>query len=47
LVLLRHGQTDHNVERRMQGHLDAELTAQGPGQAAAVAPGIAALGRTG
>ena len=31
LVLLRHGQTDYNVERRMQGHLDAELTADGPG----------------
>ena len=44
LVLLRHGQTDHNVERRMQGHLDAELTAAGLAQAAAVAPGIAALG---
>ena len=44
LVLLRHGQTDHNVERRMQGHLDAELTAEGLAQAAAVAPGIAALG---
>jgi 2,3-bisphosphoglycerate-dependent phosphoglycerate mutase/probable phosphoglycerate mutase len=44
LVLLRHGQTDHNVERRMQGHFDAELTAEGLAQAAAVAPGIAALG---
>ena len=26
LVLLRHGQTDYNVQGRMQGHLDAELT---------------------
>ena len=39
LVLLRHGQTDHNVERRMQGHFDAELTAEGLAQAAGRRPG--------
>jgi 2,3-bisphosphoglycerate-dependent phosphoglycerate mutase/probable phosphoglycerate mutase len=44
LVLLRHGQTDHNVEGRMQGHLDSLLTEAGRAQAAAVAPSIAALG---
>ena len=44
LVLLRHGQTAFNVEGRMQGHLDSQLTALGRAQAAAVAPVIAALG---
>jgi glucosyl-3-phosphoglycerate phosphatase len=44
LVLLRHGQTNYNVEGRMQGHLDVLLTDAGHAQAAAVAPGIAALG---
>ncbi|MBA3906998.1 MAG: histidine phosphatase family protein [Pseudonocardiales bacterium] len=44
LVLLRHGQTNYNVEGRMQGHLDVLLTETGHAQAAAVAPGIAALG---
>ena len=43
LILLRHGQTDFNVRGRMQGHLDALLTPTGHAQAAAVAPGIAAL----
>lgn len=43
VVLLRHGQTDHNVTGRMQGHLDSVLTDDGHGQAAAVAPRIAAL----
>lgn len=44
LVLLRHGQTDYNVEGRMQGHIDSHLTAEGHAQAAAVAPAIARLG---
>ena len=44
LVLLRHGQTDYNLQGRMQGHLDVELTEGGLAQAAVVAPGIAALG---
>jgi 2,3-bisphosphoglycerate-dependent phosphoglycerate mutase/probable phosphoglycerate mutase len=33
LVMVRHGQTDFNVEGRMQGHLDSELTATGVDQA--------------
>lgn len=43
LVLLRHGQTDFNVAGRMQGHLESMLTATGLGQAARVAPLIAAM----
>lgn len=43
LVLLRHGQTDHNINGRMQGHLDSVLTDIGRAQAEAVAPAIAAL----
>lgn len=43
LVLLRHGQTDHNVDGRMQGHKDSLLTEAGLAQAAAVAPAIAGL----
>jgi 2,3-bisphosphoglycerate-dependent phosphoglycerate mutase/probable phosphoglycerate mutase len=43
LILLRHGQTDYNVEGRMQGHLDSHLTAAGPYQAAAAAPVLAEL----
>ncbi|AEA24234.1 Phosphoglycerate mutase [Pseudonocardia dioxanivorans CB1190] len=41
VVLLRHGQTDHNVDGRMQGHVDSTLTARGLGQARAVAPELA------
>jgi 2,3-bisphosphoglycerate-dependent phosphoglycerate mutase len=37
LVLVRHGETAWNLERRMQGHLDSELTATGRAQAAALA----------
>jgi probable phosphoglycerate mutase len=43
LVLLRHGQTDWNARRRIQGQLDSQLDATGLAQAAAVAPQIAAL----
>ena len=43
LVLLRHGQTSWNAERRIQGQLDSELDDTGHRQAAAVAPAIAAL----
>lgn len=43
LVLLRHGQTDYNVDGRMQGHLDSVLTERGRAQAATVAPEVAAL----
>lgn len=44
LVLLRHGQTDWNRVRRVQGQLDAELDDTGRRQAAEVAPLIAAMG---
>jgi glucosyl-3-phosphoglycerate phosphatase len=37
LVMVRHGQTDFNVEGRMQGHLESELTAFGQEQALATA----------
>lgn len=43
LVLLRHGQTDYNVEGRMQGHIDSMLTAEGREQATDAAPAIARL----
>ena len=44
LVLLRHGQTDFNVEGRVQGHLDSRLTDGGREQAALVAQELARLG---
>jgi glucosyl-3-phosphoglycerate phosphatase len=44
LVLLRHGQTSWNLERRAQGHSDVELDETGHAQAAAVAPYLAGLG---
>ena len=34
IILLRHGETDYNVEGRMQGHLDSHLTTTGHDQAA-------------
>ena len=43
LVLLRHGQTAWNLERRAQGHSDVELDNTGHAQAAAVAPYLAGL----
>lgn len=41
LVLLRHGQTEYNATRRMQGHLDTELTEVGIAQAKAAARTLA------
>ena len=43
IILLRHGQTDYNVEGRMQGHLDSHLTTAGHDQAAVAAPVLAEL----
>ena len=43
LVLLRHGRTDWNAERRIQGQADSQLDSLGHRQAAAVAPVLAAL----
>src|SRR5215210_5399207 len=43
LVLLRHGQTCWNLERRAQGHSDVELDETGHAQAATVAPYLAGL----
>lgn len=43
LVLLRHGETDHNASGRAQGHLDVPLNARGLAQAEAVAPVLAQL----
>lgn len=43
LVLLRHGQTAWNAERRAQGNLDIELDATGREQARGAAAAIAAL----
>lgn len=37
LILIRHGETAWNAERRLQGHLDIALNAEGERQAAAVA----------
>lgn len=42
LVLLRHGQTEYNATRRMQGHLDTELSELGVAQAAGAAQALAA-----
>lgn len=41
VVLLRHGQTDYNVDGRMQGHVDSSLTSAGIAQARAAAPELA------
>lgn len=42
LILWRHGNTDWNAQRRIQGHTDAPLNALGHAQAAAAAPLLAA-----
>lgn len=43
LVLWRHGETDYNAGRRMQGHLDSVLTPVGRAQARRAAPVLAAF----
>ncbi|ACO46583.1 putative Phosphoglycerate mutase (PGAM)(Phosphoglycerate phosphomutase)(Phosphoglyceromutase) [Deinococcus deserti VCD115] len=44
LILVRHGQTAHNLERRMQGHIDALLDDTGHEQARKLAQHLKALG---
>jgi 2,3-bisphosphoglycerate-dependent phosphoglycerate mutase len=39
--IVRHGETDWNVERRIQGHIDVPLNAAGRAQATATAAGLA------
>ena len=41
LILLRHGETEFNRARRMQGHLDVALSERGRAQADRVAPVLA------
>lgn len=41
ICLIRHGETDWNVQRRLQGQLDVELNGRGRAQARAVAKGVA------
>ena len=43
LVLVRHGESTWNAERRLQGQLDPPLSARGRQQAVALAPLVAAL----
>lgn len=46
LVVLRHGETTHNLAGIWQGQLDSELTDLGRSQADAVGPALAALAPT-
>jgi probable phosphoglycerate mutase len=43
VLLVRHGETAWNAERRLQGHLDIALNPQGVRQAAAVARALAGI----
>ncbi len=40
LLLIRHGETDWNTERRLQGHLDIAMNPEGRRQAQALAGGL-------
>lgn len=42
IVLIRHGETAWNAERRLQGHIDIALNAEGERQAEALAAALAA-----
>lgn len=43
LILVRHGQTDHNVQRRLQGQIDIPMNATGAAQAEAVGESLSTL----
>ena len=43
-VMCRHGETDFNVQQRLQGHLDVPLNPQGRLQAQALAEALQAIG---
>ncbi len=46
VVVLRHGETEHNVAGIWQGHLDTALSARGVAQAQAAGPALAGLNPT-
>ena len=43
ICFVRHGETDWNIEQRMQGHIDLALNANGEAQAIAAGPHFAGL----
>ena len=43
IYLVRHGETAWNCERRIQGHLDSDLTARGRSQARRIGRTLSAL----
>ena len=45
LIIMRHGQTDWNVEKRMQGHTDIPLNAHGVMQADRLAKALLKTGQ--